>query len=58
MRKILVICLLLGLVSCGNKTIGKLSGTEKQYITIADIQYVIDSSTSFSNVDREKFLIY
>lgn len=29
MRKILVICLLLGLVSCGNKTIGKLSGTQK-----------------------------
>ena len=60
MRKLiaiaLVMALLLSLVACSNKTIGKISGPENDCITIDDVKYNRDTNHNFSNADKGKYL--
>lgn len=53
---ILVITLLLSLVACGKKTIGKISGPENDCITIGDVKYNRETNHIFSNADKGKYL--
>ena len=48
--------LLLGFVACSGNTIGKISGAENEYITINDVQYILDTDHDFSNADKGKYL--
>ena len=52
----LVMALLLGLVGCSSKTIGKISGAENEYITIDDVKYVLDTNNEFSQADKGNYL--
>ena len=52
----LVTVLLLSLVACSGKTIGKISGAENEYITIDNVQYVLDANNDFTQTDKEKYL--
>lgn len=45
---LLAMVLLLSLVACSGKTIGKISGAENEYITIDDVKYVLDTNHDFS----------
>ena len=60
MRKLiaiaLVMALLLSLVACSNKTIGKISGPENDCITIDDVKYNRETNHDFSNADKGKYL--
>ena len=51
-----VMALLLSLVACSGKTIGKISGAENEYITIDDVKYVIDTDNNFSQADKGTYL--
>lgn len=48
--------LLLGLAACSTKNIGKISGAENEYITIDNVQYVLDTNSGFTQTDKEKYL--
>ena len=52
----LVMALLLGLVGCSSKAIGKISGAENEYITIDDVKYVLDTNNEFSQADKGNYL--
>lgn len=52
----LVMALLLSLVACSGKTIGKISGAENEYITIDDVKYVLDTNHDFSQADKGTYL--
>ena len=52
----LVTVLLLSLVACSGKTIGKISGAENEYITIDDVKYVLDTNHDFSQSDKGSYL--
>ena len=52
----LVMALLLSLVACSGKTIGKISGAENEYITIDDVKYVLNPNHDFSQADKETYL--
>ena len=52
----LVMALLLSLVACGGKTIGKISGTENDCITIGNVKYKRETNHNFSNADKGKYL--
>ena len=52
----LVMVLLLCLVACGGKTIGKISGPENDCITIDDVKYSRDTNHDFSNADKGEYL--
>jgi len=52
----LVMALLLSLVACSGKTIGKISGAENEYITIDDVKYVLDTDDNFSQADKGTYL--
>lgn len=52
----LVMALLLSLVACSGKTIGKISGAENEYITIDDVKYVLDADNDFSQADKGTYL--
>ena len=60
MKKIIVaalaLSLLFELVACGGKTIGTISGAEDEYITIGDVEYILDSDNRFSNADKGNYL--
>ena len=53
---LLVMVLLLSLISCGDKTIGKISGPENDYITIDNVKYNRETNHDFSNADKGKYL--
>ena len=53
---LLVMVLLLSLISCGDKTIGKISGPENDYITIDNVKYNRETNHDFSNADKRKYL--
>ena len=53
---VLVMALLLSLVACSGKTIGKISGAENEYITIDDVKYVLDTNHDFSQADKGTYL--
>ncbi len=52
----LVMALLLSLVACNGKTIGKISGAENEYITIDDVKYVLNTNHDFSQADKGTYL--
>ena len=52
----LCLVLILGLVACGSKTIGTVSGAENEYITIDSVKYVLDTANNFSSADKDKYL--
>lgn len=52
----LALALLLGLTACSSKNIGKISGAENEYITIGNVQYVLDTNNDFSNADKSEYL--
>lgn len=52
----LVMALLLSLVACSGKTIGKISGAENEYITIDDVKYILDTDNNFSQADKGTYL--
>ena len=52
----LVIACLLSLAACGEKTIGKISGAENEYITIDDVKFVLDTDNNFSQADKGTYL--
>ena len=52
----LVMALLLSLVACSGKTIGKISGPENDCITIDNVKYNRDNNHDFSNADKGKYL--
>ena len=52
----LVMALLLSLVACSGKTIGKISGAENEYITIDDVKYVLVTNHDFSQADKGTYL--
>ena len=52
----LVMALLLSLVACSGKTIGKISGAENEYITIDDVKYVLDTDNDFTQADKGTYL--
>ena len=60
MKKLIAVALaavlLLSLVACSNKTIGKISGPENDYITIDDVKYNRETQHEFSNADKGKYL--
>ena len=60
MKKLIAIVILIAcifsLASCGGKNIGKISGSENQYIIIDNVQYVLDTNSGFSNTDKGKYL--
>lgn len=60
MKKLIVLlltmALLLVLVACGGKNIGEISGAENEYITIDNVQYVLDANNDFTQTDKEKYL--
>ena len=60
MKKLLafavVVTLLLSLVGCSSKAIGKISGAENEYITIDNVKYVLDTNNDFSQADKGKYL--
>lgn len=51
-----VMALLIGLAACSTKNIGKISGAENEYITIDNVQYVLDANNDFTQTDKEKYL--
>ena len=53
---IVIIALLLGLIACSGKDIGKISGPENDCITIGDVKYNLDTNIDFSNADKGKYL--
>lgn len=53
---IVVLICVLNLSSCGNNTIGKISGPENDCITIENITYILDNNHNFSNADKGKYL--
>ena len=53
---LLVMVLLLSLISCGDKSIGKISGPENDYITIDNVKYNRETNHDFSNADKRKYL--
>ena len=53
---LLTMVLLLGLVACGEKTIGEVRGAENEYITIDDVKYVLDTDNDFSQADKGTYL--
>ena len=52
----LVMALLLSLVACSSKTIGKISGSENDCITIDDVKYNRETNHDFSNADKGTYL--
>ena len=52
----LVMALLLSLIGCSSKTIGKISGAENEYITIDDVKYVLDTNNKFGQADKGNYL--
>ena len=53
---VLAMVLLLCLVGCSSKAIGKISGAENEYITIDDAKYVLDTNNEFSQADKGNYL--
>ena len=54
---VLVLTCFLAPFGCGaDRSIGKLSGAENEYITIDNVQYVLDTDNDFSNKDKDKYL--
>jgi len=53
---LLAMVLLLSLVACSGKTIGKISGPENDCITINDVKYNRETNHDFSNADKGKYL--
>ncbi len=60
MKKLIIITFaaacLLSFVACSNKTIGKISGAEKEYITVDDVKYVLDTDNDYSSADKGNYL--
>ena len=52
----LVLTLLLPLVACDSKMIGSIGGAENEYITIGDVQYVLDTNNGFTQADKGNYL--
>ena len=53
---LLTIFLLLSLIACSGKTIGKISGPENDCITIDNVKYYRETNHDFSNADKGKYL--
>ena len=52
----LIMALLLSLVACSGKIIGKISGPENDCIIIDDVKYNRETNHEFSNTDKGKYL--
>lgn len=54
---VLALTCFLVLFGCSaSKSIGKISGAENEYITIDNVQYVLDTDNDLSNADKSKYL--
>ena len=52
----ILICICAAFISTTNKTIGKISDAENEFITINDTKYVLDSNNDFTIANKGKYL--